>query len=187
MPSSSDVAYESRSGTVSPSSTTRSPPGAPEIHEPTPDPASSLYFTKSATRLRAGALLEVTPIDELSILAGVEGYGDFAWLNDTNLVGGQTDFGGGRTSVSYANVAAYGQVTWDNPYVNVAVGGRYEWNSQVGSNFAPRVALGKRIERLHLKALYSGAFRSPGIENINLNPAITAEQTQVFEAELGLR
>ncbi len=150
------------------------------------DEASELHYRKSATRVKAGAMVEATPLDGLELTAGVEGWGDFAWLDSDVIVGTQTDFGG-RSSVSYANVAAYAQAQWDNPYVNVSAGGRYEWNSQVGSNFAPRIALGKRIERLHLKALYSGAFRSPGIENINLNPGITAERSQVLEAEAGLQ
>jgi outer membrane receptor for ferrienterochelin and colicin len=150
------------------------------------DKASDLFYSKTAQRLKAGGLVQWTPADKVELLAGLEGYGDMAWLNDPQLVGTQTDFQG-QTSVSYANVAAFAQAQWDNPYVNVSVGGRYEWNSQVVSNFAPRVALSKRIERLHLKALYSGAFRSPGIENINLNPGITAERTQVAEGELGLQ
>lgn len=152
----------------------------------TSDPANELYFTKSAQRIRGGAALTVTPLDELSLLAGVEGYGDMAWLNDPQLIGFQTDFQGSN-SVAYGNVAAYAQVLWDNRFVNLAVGGRYEWNSKIGSNFAPRIALTKRIEKFHVKLLYSGAFRSPGIENFNLNPGIQAEQTQVLEAEAGLQ
>ncbi len=150
------------------------------------DTASDLFYSKTAQRLKGGAMLTWNPADKLELLAGVETWGDFAWLNDMTLVGTQTSFNGAN-SVSYANVGAYAQVQWDNPWVNVSLGGRYEWNSQVGSNFAPRIALSKRIERLHLKALYSGAFRSPGIENINLNRAITAEHTQVAEGELGLQ
>lgn len=141
----------------------------------------------SGKSAQAGLLVEATPLEGVELLGGFEGYGDFAWL-DSDLVGTgtQTDFHGAN-KVSYANVAAYVQASWDNPWANVSVGGRVEWNSRVGANVAPRVALSKRIDRLHLKALYSGAFRSPGIENINLNDAITAERTQVGEAELGLQ
>src|SRR5262249_35840542 len=112
------------------------------------------------------------------------------------LVGTQTDFGGTVggpgvmakvSSVSYANVAGYAQASLDTSIANVSLGGRAEWNSKVGANFAPRISISKTIERFHAKALYSGAFRSPGIENINLNSSITAEQTQVAEAELGLK
>lgn len=150
------------------------------------DSTSELFYKKAATRLKGGVLVEINPHDDVKIVSGVESWGDFAWLTSDQLVGTQTDFRG-RSSVSYANVAAFAQASWDNPWVNVSAGGRYEWNSQVGSNFAPRIALGKRLDRLHLKALYSGAFRSPGIENINLNPGITAERTQVVEAEVGLQ
>ncbi|MBL8958099.1 MAG: TonB-dependent receptor plug domain-containing protein [Myxococcaceae bacterium] len=150
------------------------------------DTSSDLFYSKTAQRVKGGASVAWTPLDNLELLGGAEVYGDFAALNDPTITGTQTDFQGAQT-VSYANVAAYVQGQLDNPYVNVSVGGRYEWNSAVGSNFAPRIALSKRIERLHLKALYSGAFRSPGIENLNLNPAIAAEHTQVAEAEVGLQ
>jgi outer membrane receptor protein involved in Fe transport len=158
-----------------------------------PDPSNSLYYTKTAQRLRAGVLAEYSPLDNLHLLLGAEGYVDMAWLNDTNLVGTQTQFhdanGNAVNSISYDNVAVYAQVLWDTPYVDVAVGGRFEWNSAVGANVAPRIALVKAFDHFHIKALYSGAFRSPGFEDINLQPAgnpLRAEQMQIAEGELGV-
>ncbi|MBK7863373.1 MAG: TonB-dependent receptor plug domain-containing protein [Archangiaceae bacterium] len=150
------------------------------------DPTNSIYYSKSAQRLRGGLVAELNPLDDLHLLLGAEGYDDQAWLNSDQLIGAQTDFAGNR-SVSYFNLALYGQILWDTRFVNIAVGGRYEWNSKVGANFAPRIALTKRIDRFHVKLLYSGAFRSPGIENINLNPTIQAERMQVAEGEIGLQ
>jgi outer membrane receptor protein involved in Fe transport len=150
------------------------------------DPTNPLFYSKSAMRLKGGVLVDVTPFDGLELLGGLEGWGDFGWLNNTDLVGFQTQFNG-ENSASYANAAAFAQASWDNPWVNISLGGRLEWNSKVGVNFAPRLAVSKRIDRFHLKALYSGAFRSPGFENINLNPNIAAEKTQVAEVELGLQ
>jgi outer membrane receptor protein involved in Fe transport len=160
------------------------------------DKSNPLFYTKDATRLKGGVMVEVTPLDGLELLAGLETYGDFAWLNDTEVVGFQTQFFKGNDSqgqpilentASYANVAGYAQASWDNSWVNVSVGGRLEWNSRFGVNFAPRLALSKRIDRFHVKALYSGAFRSPGFENISLNPNIAAEKTQTAEVETGLQ
>src|SRR5581483_7504098 len=131
-------------------------------------------YTKTAQRLRAGVLAEYSPLDNLHLLLGAEGYVDMAWLNDTNLIGTQTQFhdanGNAVNSISYDNVAVYAQLLWDTPYVDVAVGGRFEWNSAVGANVAPRIALVKAFDHFHIKALYSGAFRSPGFEDINLQP-----------------
>jgi outer membrane receptor protein involved in Fe transport len=157
----------------------------------TPDPMNSLYYSKTAQRLRAGVMGEYSPIDTVHLLLGVEGYADMAWLNGTNITGAQTQFvdqnGDAHNSVTYDNVAAYAQVLWDNPWVDVALGGRFEWNSAVGANFAPRIALVKSVDRFSFKALYSGAFRSPGIENLNLNPQLHTEHTQVAEAEVGMQ
>jgi outer membrane receptor protein involved in Fe transport len=150
------------------------------------DVSSDLFYTKTAQRLKGGLSVDLPLLPSLDILVGAEGYGDMAWLNSTMITGTQTSFNGNNT-VSYGNFAAYAQLLWDNPWVNLAVGGRYEWNSAVGSNFAPRIALTKRVEGFHIKLLYSGAFRSPGIENININPSIGAEHVQVGEAEVGLQ
>ena len=43
------------------------------------------------------------------------------------------------------------------------------------------------INRFHYKLLYSNAFRTPSIENLNLEPAILPEKTNVFEMEAGLK
>src|SRR5207249_38425 len=54
-------------------------------------------------------------------------------------------------------------------------------------SFVPRVALTKVLGRFHAKFLFSQAFRAPGIENININPAIKPEDTTVFEGEAGVQ
>lgn len=148
------------------------------------DQTSPLYYSKSATRLLAGLGLQIDPRPDVSLLFGVETFTDQAWLNSDVLSGSQTSFDGART-VSYANTAAYAELLWDTPYVNVAAGGRFEQHSQAGPNFAPRIALTRQVDRFNFKLLYSGAFRSPSIENLNLNPALKPEQVQVAEAEVG--
>jgi hypothetical protein len=87
--------------------------------------------------------------------------------------------------VSYLNVATWLQAQWAGP-VNVTAGGRLEWNQAVGVNVAPRVAVTRQLDRVSLKALYGGAFRNPGIENLNLAPTIRPERTHVVEAEVGV-
>lgn len=149
------------------------------------DADSPLFYDKTVSRLSVGLVgaYDITP--ELTAMLGVEGRRDQASLNSLNLVGLQTTFAEGATSVSYLNVAAYAQVLWDNPLVNVTVGARYELNSAYGSSFVPRIGLTKVIDRFHAKLLYSQAFRAPGIENIRLNAEIKPERTHTLEAEVG--
>ena len=146
---------------------------------------SALFYDKSATRLLAGLALEYSPTPDFSLLIGVETFQDRAWLNDLTVVASQTTFAG-ASEISYTNTAVYAQALWDTPWVNLAVGGRFESHSATGANFAPRIALTRQIDRFNFKLLYSGAFRSPGIENINLSTRLKAEHVDVGEAELGV-
>ena len=148
------------------------------------DEASPLFYDKSATRLLGGLALQVDPTPDFSMLLGVESFSDRARLNSDAITGSQTTFAG-ASAVSYTNTAVYAQALWDTKYVSVTAGGRFEQHSQVGANFAPRIALTGQLDRFNFKLLYSGAFRSPSIENFNLNPAIRAEKVQSGEAELG--
>jgi hypothetical protein len=121
----------------------------------------------------------------LSVLGGIEGRWDHAFVNTPDEIGFQTLFNGKR-NVSYGNLAAFAQVIWKNFIANVTLGARYEWHSTFGSSFVPRAGLTKVLGRFNFKLLYSQAFRAPGIENLNLNPGIQAERTNIVEAEAGV-
>lgn len=149
------------------------------------DVASDLFYDKSASRVLASLGAQWAVVDTLTLSAGVEGYLDHAWLNDQRITGSQTLFGS-DTRVSYGNVAAYLQGQWDTSVVNVTAGGRLEWHSRIGVNVAPRLALTRQFDRVNVKLIYGGAFRSPGIENLNLAPGLRAERTHVAEAEVGV-
>ena len=49
----------------------------------------------------------------------------------------------------------------------------------------PRIGLTRVINRFHAKLLYSEAYKTPVIENINLNREIKPERTKVIELEAG--
>jgi outer membrane receptor protein involved in Fe transport len=51
----------------------------------------------------------------------------------------------------------------------------------------PRLAISKVVGDWHFKALAAQAFKSPGLENINLDPNVKREQTTTFELEMGYR
>ncbi|MFT3709515.1 MAG: TonB-dependent receptor [Archangium sp.] len=150
------------------------------------DPDSELFYDKSATRLLGGVSARWTPSDVFQLAGGLDGFWDHAWLNDQRVTGSQTNFAGANT-VSYGNFAAWAQGELTTTVVNVTAGARLEAHSAIGVNFAPRIALTRQFDRINAKLLYGGAFRSPGIENLNLAPAsgLRAERTHVFEAEVG--
>ena len=101
----------------------------------------------------------------------------------------------GTDTMSSWNLALYAQCLAALEVVDVTAGLRYEYNNLYGSSVAPRIAVTRALDKLHFKALLSGAFRSPGLENINQNyimigegyPAdsIKPEQTWTAEIEAG--
>jgi outer membrane receptor for ferrienterochelin and colicin len=104
---------------------------------------------------------------------------------------------GSKNNEIYNN-AFYAQALWQNPIVNVTLGGRYELNSEYGGAFAPRLALTRDFEDFYLKFLASRAFRPPTTANVLFNELprnkvdygdvgeIDAETATIFEFELGV-
>ena len=60
-------------------------------------------------------------------------------------------------------------------------------HSEVDAAFVPRIGLTKVVNDWHFKLLYSQAFKTPVIENVNLNPDIKPERIEVAEFETGYR
>lgn len=90
-------------------------------------------------------------------------------------------------TLSYADYAGFGQVIIKSKIANLALGARYNYNEIYNSSFVPRIAVTKSINDFHLKILYSKAFRSPNIMNIDVNSSIKPENTTVWEMEAGYR
>lgn len=93
----------------------------------------------------------------------------------------------GRSTISYNDYAGFAQYDLDTRWLNLSVGGRYEYYSPVGGHFVPRVALTKAWQKFHLKALYSQASRIPGInvEQAASDGVVKPEQTSDYEIEAG--
>lgn len=148
----------------------------------TADVASAFYFRKSVMRARARDALEWRLAPDLTWVVGAEG-----WVDSARVIGsgGLSTLFGDKDHVTYLNAAGFTELAWYGPWLNVTAGGRLEWNSAVGASLAPRLALSRMFGPVHLKALGSGAFRAPGIENINLGTDVRPERTTVFEVEGG--
>jgi outer membrane cobalamin receptor len=139
-------------------------------------------YDRTATRA-TGNLTALWNINRhINFVFGTETYQDKAHDNvDSSF------FSNGTKDVSYYNYSFFGQGLIKTRFVNFIVGARYDKHNAYGSAFVPRVGLKKKYDRFHFKALYSGAFRAPAIENIETQDStgIHPELTQVLELELG--
>lgn len=128
--------------------------------------------------------------DDINIFAGVE-YANIEGKNDDDV------FFNDQNTFKFNNISAFSQILINHSIANLTIGGRFDKQKDIESSFSPRIAVTKSINKLHIKALYSYAFRSPGIENMNLahqfvnesfeltSPSINPEKTNVIEAEIG--
>lgn len=97
-----------------------------------------------------------------------------------------TDLSVDETLLSLNNVAIYAQALLKHRLANATVGFRFEKNNKYDGAFVPRIALTKKIENLHFKMLYSASFRSPSLQNVQLDTTgAKPERSNVFEFELG--
>ncbi len=141
------------------------------------------------TRLNGNLNTIYTLNRKFNIAGGVQVFYDHGTNSDDSI---QT-VSGFVKSIDYTNIAAYLQVTAKTSFANLIIGGRYDHNSSYGDAFVPRFAITKKINKFHLKALYSSSFRAPTIENIargitntnTLESGIKPEVTTVLELEGG--
>lgn len=96
-------------------------------------------------------------------------------------------FKGGKKSVDYDNAAVFMEGVSEYPVGLLSAGARYDKNESFSPAFSPRLAWTKVFERLHMKAIYSRAFRAPGIDNLDANPDLKPEKTTVGEFETGYK
>ncbi|MCE9673869.1 TonB-dependent receptor plug domain-containing protein [Myxococcus stipitatus] len=152
------------------------------------DQASEYYYQKQVRRIRGRTMARWAALDYLQLTGGVDVASDQGELKGPAGVGLQTSFGEDEAdSVSYLNVAGFVEAFSENPIVTVVAGARYENHSEFGSSFVPRLVLLRAFGPFSAKALFSRAFRAPGIENISLGADVKPERTTVYELEGTLR
>ncbi|MBZ4416202.1 TonB-dependent siderophore receptor [Myxococcus sp. RHSTA-1-4] len=152
------------------------------------DRESPFYYEKQVRRLRGRALARWAALDFLQLTGGVDIMSDVGQLNGPADIGLQTAFGEeGAERVSYVNLAGFMEAYLDNPIATLVAGARVENHSDFGGSFVPRLVLLRSFGPFSAKALFSRAFRAPGIENISLGDNVRPERTTVFELEGTLR
>jgi outer membrane cobalamin receptor len=142
----------------------------------------------SISQIKPGIEANFDASEKINLSAGVEYYTETCkFANDTLL------FWNKKNSATITNTIVYAQVLIKNKIANITLGGRVENNSETGNAFAPRIGFTKCFERLHAKLLFSQAFRSPALGNINSyeynNPDsdLKPEKTRVIEFEAGYK
>jgi outer membrane cobalamin receptor len=107
--------------------------------------------------------------DSSKVVLGVHYYHEYA--RAIAVAGRQFDATGvtannyffGSDHIAHDDVAGYAQYDLDTKWVNLTLGGRYEYYSYSGGTFVPRVGMVKAWDRFHVKALYNQSFRTPNI------------------------
>jgi outer membrane receptor for ferrienterochelin and colicin len=141
------------------------------------------YFVNS-TRVFQNLSLNFNSSRKLSFVFGSECYQDFSV--DRTYSG---YFLNGENKTNYQNYAGFFQSQLKLKVVNLIIGTRFDSHNVFGSALVPRVGLTKRYDKFHYKILFSRAFKSPTIDNINYadSKGIKPEYTNVYEAEIGYK
>lgn len=165
-----------------------------EKPEPGEDPiySQSIVEERVVNRMTGSINSSYDMNEKINFLNGFEYYHDIG--NDLSNDPLQI-YWNKKKEIHYQNIGLYSQFLFNHPIANLILGLRADIHSQYGSEFAPRIAITKVFDPLHLKTILSQAYRSPGIENINLNaalnpegkPNIKPEQMNVAEIELGYK
>lgn len=142
---------------------------------------------------------EIRVSDSSKLVLGVRAYHEYA--RAIAVAGKKFEAAGltadnyflGGNHVAHDDVAAYAQYDVDTKWLNLTLGGRYEYYSYSGNTFVPRVGLVKAWDRFHIKALYNQSFRTPNIGVVvdgvvgDSRMRLKNEFTTTYEVEAGLR
>lgn len=103
-----------------------------------------------------------------------------------------------ESALSLKDYTAYIESVYKTEWADILLGGRFDYYTNFGTNFAPRVALTKQLDKFHYKLLYTHAFHAPTVGNYRLNvnynslststrdaPSLVPEITYNYEIELG--
>ncbi|MDF1563868.1 MAG: TonB-dependent receptor [Deltaproteobacteria bacterium] len=162
--------------------------------------AAYTFIDQTYTTWSGGVTAAYDLREGLNLMLGVQGLFDQAIANSPGP-DGLNLFGDGE-EVTYFSVAGFGQILWDNPWVNVAAGVRYENHSATRASLVPRLGLNKVVGPWHIKFQAAQSFRTPAVQQFELGVTelptpttpdeeiawgIDPEKATVFELETGYR
>jgi outer membrane cobalamin receptor len=149
-------------------------------------PESNFIYLIESRRIAPSVNINWTPTDNISIVAGADSYFDHA-KNTSPSTGYFINLGGTNETSPLYDIGLFAQGVIKAGEFNITIGSRFDRHNLFGNAFSPRVGITRAFERFHFKALYSRAFRAPGIEYLNYNPDVNPEKTGVAELELGVK
>ena len=125
---------------------------------------------------------------KINLLTGTEYF--YSALNlPKNHKDYEETFNNNTNTLAVSNYSIYSQLIIINKIVNFTFGGRYDFSSEYGLSFVPRVAFTKIFRNLHFKAMLSQSFRTPGGIILNRIPqgvkGIEPEKATNYEFETG--
>lgn len=149
----------------------------------TPDAPPSFLLVNAINQRYTGNLTALyQPTDKLAVTLGGE------YFHDQSIKEAPDNrFNSGERMISFQNIAAFAEVMFTSPIVNVTLGARTDYRKEFGNVFVPRLGITKVFKNFHTKLLLSRAFKAPLLENTDRNPAIKPEFTTVTELELGYK
>jgi len=160
-----------------------------------PDSPPSLGITGKLRTLEAANMLEnrvlgnfyalYKPWESLTISAGVEAFHDKSSYFATTYT-----FRDSSRVAQFNNIGAFAEVNLRSKIANVTLGARVDKYGSVLPVVVPRIAITRAFEKLHFKALYTEAFKSPSIHNIrfaSIGSSILPERFRLIEFETGLK
>lgn len=160
------------------------------IPEENPSVDSSYKNSKTIQKMIAGISSLWNINKKMSLVSGVE-YFENKLIMPKNPVDYEESFKNNKNFISVNNFSIYSQYLFFNKIVNLTLGGRYDYSTQYGNSFVPRIGFTKVLNKLHFKAMISQSFRIPGgiISNrISDNvKKIEPEKATNYEVELGYK
>lgn len=160
------------------------------------NPLDSLYLFNVASRNQVTRLTPQVSVNylgrKIEFFTGLKYTKDIAQTEQMPLKEATYQWNG-QERIEFDQVTGYAQLYANTKIGRFNLGGRLDHHNVYGWIGAPRVGLTKTIDKFHLKALYSVAYRVPGLENMNASvyttndnkPALTPEKNYVSEIEVG--
>jgi outer membrane cobalamin receptor len=135
-------------------------------------------------RLLANVYAVYQPIENITISAGAETHRDRArYINEVTFLGN-------RRQASYTNIGVFAEANIKSKIINITAGVRADQYADIAPVAVPRIALTKAFKHVHFKALYTEAFKTPtlgNIENKESTRDIVAERFRLVEFEVGAK
>ncbi len=137
-------------------------------------------YNTSNNRHTGLIISEYTINEDATLICGAEYFLEQGKKEETNVF-----YNNGKKEIQYSDLAFFTEGIFTPEIANITLGARFENHSEFGFAFVPRIGITKKIERWHQKILYSQSFKAPTIANIDINPNIEPETSDIIEMETG--